>query len=156
MYETIRFDRLETMLDAAQNHPNTHRIDMGQWFARRSCGTAGCLVGTYGMAIGDMDLWDQQPVKMVTHFGLSIHVFSFLFTNHHERCNTYSRVEAACYSTESEAVARLEKSIKTLKRQRDLWRDHQWWMSLSRADRRRYTSPATAKTELGIALKEVV
>lgn len=157
MYNAIRIDVLEDMSRHAKNPPYNHRVEMGSWFFTRrrnphskSCGTAGCLVGTYayatGMRLELLESGRSPEERMAIYAKIPYKVSEFLFSCHLSFHMGWVR-PAADLPAEA-AIARLDKTIAYFKRKRALWEDHEWWMSLPKRLRLEHVSPQKAKEAL--------
>ena len=59
MYDQVNLTELRRVVSLAEETPEfdpdnrvPHQFTMGDWLCNTSCGTAGCLIGTYALKFG--------------------------------------------------------------------------------------------------------
>lgn len=136
MYEKIDLEELGKVLEASvARGPENIRME-NFW-----CGTAGCLLGTYTLRYdAKITLTDLNYTSAdYDLFGLPFHQHRFLFYYHNS-----DTTPAATSLTGEQAIARLRKVIRYKTRKRELWREHEWWKSLPKVERRRIPEESIA------------
>lgn len=123
---------LQALLDMIRVCESQGGICMDEWFVSGSrhthtCGTVGCLVGTYLHHKPDVlpEIESEMNVNMnwtlvADHFGVSVLVFKWLFT-----CvSKYTRYRDLKTVTKDQALSRLRKYVYYKLRQQEM--DDSW------------------------------
>lgn len=156
-YEKCDFRTLDRIFESGVRADDRGELDMKWWGRHHTCGTAGCLVGNYCMdhidstlmlrmgRYGCADLMvngeEASIVELSKRLGIPRYAGAFLFTSHECHLITapripFSYLRSAQDLTPPAALRRLRITLKYLKRKQLLLREHDWWMSLSKKERR--------------------
>jgi hypothetical protein len=177
MYDKIDLVELKRMADLSE---------AAECFNMRviinSCGTAGCLIGTwllktpgdrlrytrqYGLRLRGLSLdgeydddpnycLNDEPVSM--RFNIGRYITNFLFFNHYEPFARYSvhtlKSKGAMFLDQQQAVARLRKYIRYVEDQRRRWANHEWLMALPKKERRKILMAPLKECDHGVQSME--
>ena len=156
MYDLIDLEELTRMANLGEAAP-PELFDMATWRSYKSCGTKGCLIGTWCVAtpcdrlkinhlnrpaisegIGFMDKF-----AIAKRFNLYTSITTFLFIGGGE-----SDVNSSMYLSQQDAVARLRKYVRHVEDMRRRWANHEWLMRLPRRERLRRLGVTTTSQTL--------
>lgn len=155
MYDLIDLPELKRMADLAESTPEP-LFNMGCVLELTNCGTAGCLLGTWGLHSQEDRMLVSPPSSRggcwkcyldgkiedlenasVIRFGIGVNVVNFLFFDHNDRVYPATDISPdAVYLSKKEAIARLRKFISYVEDQRRKWTNHEWLMQRPKSERR--------------------